>query len=336
MFRWLDFKITNRCNRRCTYCGVSHDTPSSPEILGVDVVQAALGDALRLGFAHFALLGGEPSLRHNIADVFEPFRGQIRARSLIVITNGVVFNEALYRGLFSTNAEAATLVFSLDSLRAPNYKSQNPETSLDHLRAIQAVAREYDGVNGRREVSVHAVISRENLWDVESHVETLLNLGIDVSLALVCPACFLDTETAKAFNEFSHAELGGILRQLESLDRRGRLNFANRTLLSYLRADGYGKMRLSGSCRAGRQVVIINSDGEVYPCIPESYGGGGSFGNISREHFSAIFPRMASFKCRSSVSQACWDHFMWDNLAANHEDPVGDAGTVMSGRAGGS
>lgn len=26
-FRWLDFKITNRCNNNCVYCGANNDLP---------------------------------------------------------------------------------------------------------------------------------------------------------------------------------------------------------------------------------------------------------------------------------------------------------------------
>ena len=36
-FRWLDFKITNRCNNKCVYCGGSNDPPSIPEKLSFEI-----------------------------------------------------------------------------------------------------------------------------------------------------------------------------------------------------------------------------------------------------------------------------------------------------------
>ncbi len=314
-FKWLDFKITNRCNRSCTYCGVPHDPPNAAELLGARTIQRTLEDALALGFTHFALLGGEPSIRDAVESLLEPFRGQIMAKSVMVITNGVMFNEPLYRALYDTSAEVATLVFSFDSFRRPNYKSQDPQRCLEHIRTIQVIAEEYDGSGGRRSVSVHTVISRENLRDVEEHVEFFQRRGIDVSLALVCPARFLDSGTPACYNEFTYDEIRMITSQLEALDSRGHLNFANRTLLEYLHRFPFNRLGLSPSCLAGRQVVIINPDGEVYPCVTTSYGMGVSFGNINQESLAEIYPRMHAFRCTIKESQACWDHFLWNRLA---------------------
>ena len=254
-------------------------------------------------------------MRESIPTIFDAFRGGPRAASLMAITNGVVFNEALYRNLFDTNADSATLVFSFDSFRKPNYKFQDPATCLRHISAIRAIAAEYDGSLGRRSVSVHTVISRENLGDVERQVEFFRGSGIDVSLALVCPSRFVESRTPGAYNEFTYTELARVVEQLESLDRRGHLSFANRTLLEYLRVFPCGGLHLSSTCRAVRQVAFINPDGEVFPCVPQSYNGGASFGNIARESFSKICSRLESFRCGFSESPACWDHFLWDRLA---------------------
>ncbi len=326
MFRWLDFKITNRCNRKCVYCGVPHDPPGAPEILSTETIRDTLSVALGSGFTHFALLGGEPSLRDSLETIFGAFRGGPRARSVIAITNGVVFNESLYRNLFDTDAESATLVFSFDSFQKPNYKFQDPHVCLRHIHAIRAIAEEYRRPNRDRSVSVHAVISRENLEDVERLVEFYLELGIDVSLALVCPSRFLRGVIPAAYNEFTYPELEGIVAQLEALDSRGHLNFANRTLLEYLRVFPYDRMRLSSVCRAGRQAVIINPDGEVFPCVPQSYNGAKGFGNVATEDFADICARMDSFRCSLRESPACWDHFLWDRLAELPETRPGKDG----------
>jgi MoaA/NifB/PqqE/SkfB family radical SAM enzyme len=314
-FKWLDFKITNRCNRRCVYCGVSHDSPNAPELLPSEAIARALKEALEVGFTHFALLGGEPSLREDIQTIFGPFHGTLKPKSLMVITNGVRFNEELYRSLFSSDAEEAILVFSMDSFSRPNYKFQDPDASLGHIRAIQRLAKEYDGRNGRRRVSIHTVVSRENFQNMTNLVKIFHDMELDVSMGLVCPSRFMDGGNPKAYNEFTFAELDSILGQLEELDRSGSLEFANRTLRDYLRVYPYGKLQMSSTCRAGRQAVIINSDGSVFPCISQSYLGGHSFGNVGNESFACIYRRMETFVCTWKESPACWDHFLWDRMA---------------------
>ncbi len=38
-FKWLNFKITNRCNNNCEYCGVENDPISTPEKLSFNVIK---------------------------------------------------------------------------------------------------------------------------------------------------------------------------------------------------------------------------------------------------------------------------------------------------------
>jgi len=73
--RWLDFKVTRRCDnahRKCDYCDVAIDPPDAPELMPLEIVHRTLLDARRLGFDHFWLLGGEASLRDDAARLFEP------------------------------------------------------------------------------------------------------------------------------------------------------------------------------------------------------------------------------------------------------------------------
>ena len=41
-FRWLDFKITSRCNNHCLYCGIKNDHPSAPEKLSFHIIKRTL------------------------------------------------------------------------------------------------------------------------------------------------------------------------------------------------------------------------------------------------------------------------------------------------------
>ena len=54
---WIDFKITNRCNNNCVYCGVSHDGINTEELLPMYTVVDTVKSALNVGFNKFSFLG---------------------------------------------------------------------------------------------------------------------------------------------------------------------------------------------------------------------------------------------------------------------------------------
>ena len=312
-FKWLDFKITNRCNNNCIYCGVNHDPPSHPEILSLANIQNAIFDAISLGFTHIALLGGEPSIREDIEKVFSTLK-KCPQITLMAITNGLVYKERMYNALFNSGAGVAKIVHSFDSFNKSNYKHQDPEKMLKNIDQIHEKAIKCNENGLMREIEIHTVISKENLHNFSDVINYFRIKGIDVSLALVCPSEFKYDNNSNDYNKFNYEELNIILNQLRYLKEKGLLNFANTVLLEYLKKYPYGKLKLKFSCRAGKDHIVINSDGEVYPCISESYRMGIRFGNIRKESFLEIYEKMSKFKCESEFAPACWDHFLWNHL----------------------
>lgn len=312
-FKWLDFKITNRCNNNCIYCGVCHDPPTHSETLSMVDIKNAISDAISLRFTHFALLGGEPSIREDIDKVFSVFEN-CRQVTLVLITNGLVFNERMYRALFNSGAGITNIVYSFDSFKKPNYKHQDPEKALKNIEKIREIVQEYNLDGLVRGIEIHSVISRENFHCFSDIVDYFYVKGIDVSLALVCPSEFVLDNYPNEYNHFTYEELGIILDQLRDLKKRRVLNFANTVLLEYLEKYPYGKLEMKSTCRAGREHVVINYNGEVYPCITESYRSGIQYGNIRKESFKYIYEKIRKFRCQSEFASACWDHYLWNRL----------------------
>jgi MoaA/NifB/PqqE/SkfB family radical SAM enzyme len=135
-------------------------------------------------------------------------------------------------------------------------------------------------------------------------------------MAMVCPTVV--TETPEAFNEFRPADIDTVVQQLQRLDTEGKLAYSNQVLLEYLRERGRRVPRQRDECTAGRHQVIINADGEVYPCITESYRRGLRFGNVKEEGFSSIIPRVEAFTCQREEESACWDHYLWTRIVQRH------------------
>lgn len=312
-FKWLDFKITDRCNNRCYYCGVKHNPPSAPEILTVEEITAVISDAISANFTHIALLGGEPSIREGVEKLFPPFSEQPDI-TLLVITNGLLFNKNMYKAAFDSGAGTVKIIYSFDNFRKPNYKNQDPFQILKQIDEIKRLSQRYSDSQTYRDIEIHTVISRENFYDFSNTVEYFKRKSIEVSLALVCPNEFVKDFIPKEYNCFNYDELGIIIDQLNSLEDKGLLNFANTVLLDYLEKYPYGALELKTSCKAGKNHVIINPDGEVYPCITESYAKEKQYGNIKERRFIDIYDNLRKFQCDNPVKPACWDHFLWNRL----------------------
>ena len=107
--RWLDLKVTQRCNnhaRKCTYCAVPTSPPTAPELMAMETIHRTLLDARALGFDTFWLLGGEPTCRDDAEHLVDPLASDPRV-ALTVVTNGKTPRWPLYDALFATAARRA-------------------------------------------------------------------------------------------------------------------------------------------------------------------------------------------------------------------------------------
>ncbi|MFW9873263.1 MAG: radical SAM protein, partial [Candidatus Thorarchaeota archaeon] len=120
-FKWLDFKITNRCNNNCVYCQGKNDPPSASENLSFEIIRDTLQDALLENFNYMCFLGGEPSIREDIEKIIAVV-GERENINLRLITNLKAFRPEMYNALFRTNSIDAEIVASFENFAFPNYK----------------------------------------------------------------------------------------------------------------------------------------------------------------------------------------------------------------------
>jgi MoaA/NifB/PqqE/SkfB family radical SAM enzyme len=310
---WLDFKITNRCNNSCVYCGVKHDIVNANELVSINYIIETIQSALKIGFKNFAFLGGEPTVRENVEDIFRAFPKEVEA-NVLLITNGLIFNETLVNSAFSCGANNVNIVQSFDSFEMPNYKNQDPKKILDNINRIQDFSRKYETEKLKRNVHIHSVISRENYTKIYEFVSYFHENNIDISLGLVCPSKFDNSNNPTEYNHFNYIELDLLLKQFERLKIENKLNFANNILYEYLELFPFGNVNIKEICKAGIEHVIINPDGEVYPCITHSYAKTEKYGNIKEIPFNLIYKKLQNFTCTEDYSPACWDHYLWNKL----------------------
>lgn len=300
---------------------MKHDLPTVPERVPTEILRQTVQEAKDLGFTHFAFLGGEPSIRENFHQILQPLQTGDCVESVMAISNMLQFHENMYRAVenmyravFQTEARHAQIVASIDSLNEPNFKHQSVAQTLRNVERIQEVAKEYLS-KGTRNVQVHSVISRENFRHLVSHVQFFAQRDIDVSMAIVEPFRIVGSpQSCVQYNYFTSSEIQEIIDQFDILESMDRLNWANRVAREYLISTQVGLMDQHIECTAGSAHAVIDSYGNVFPCLTNAYHEGPEFGNIMKEPFRSIYCKMCGFHCESAFQQTCWDHYLWTKL----------------------
>lgn len=313
--RWLDFKITRRCNnhqRKCEYCAVPVEPEESPEQMPLEIIQQTLLDARALGFDTFWLLGGEPSLREDISEIFAPLSDDPSIR-ITIATNGKIYNEEMCYSLFDSSVQRACIQISLDTLSPDNFKRADPAHSLAMISEIKQMGTLMSTPLHVCDVEVHCVISRENWHNFDELVRFFAAKNIGVSLALVC--LWKISSTPVRFNEFSHEEMLSICQRIECLNTGLGVDQFNPVVSAFIRYIlSESNEKHPRSCGAGLTHLVINGDGDVHRCIAQSFRNQTSLGNIFQERLHRILHN-ADSPSSCKVNSECFDGFAWDRLA---------------------
>ncbi len=314
--RWLDFKVTKRCNnysKKCAYCNVPVERENIKEQMPLSVIHRTLLDARSLGFDTFWLLGGEPSLREDAHELIAPLNDDPDVM-LTILSNGKKRNDKMYYSLFDTSARRACIQISLDTLQPDNFKRADPAYSLALISDIKQMAIHMSRINHLCDVEVHCVISRENHKEFDQFVRFFAAKGIGVSLAMVCPWLIVE-ENPQNLNEFIKEEVISIATRIDHLHTGLEVDNFNPSVAAFIRKVLQETSPNSQMfCGAGLTHLIINGDGAVHRCMAESFLPTTSFGNIISERLHSIVRRL-DVACSCRIKADCFDGFAWDKLA---------------------
>jgi MoaA/NifB/PqqE/SkfB family radical SAM enzyme len=163
------FHITTRCNLNCRHCYINTHQHGS-ETLALDVVERWLKLFYqRAGKANLVLLGGEPTLHPELADIIKTARS-LAYTSITIDTNGYLFNDILSK---VDPSDLDYISFSLDGATATtNDKVRGAGSFNECTRGIRkACAAGFD-------VSVIFTVSRANIHELHLMGSLLHSLGV--------------------------------------------------------------------------------------------------------------------------------------------------------------
>ncbi len=148
----LRVSVTDRCNIRCFYCMPAENVQFKPrhEILTFEEIERFVRVVARMGVNKLRLTGGEPLVRHGIADLVRRLAAIDGIADVALTTNGILLAE---QAEALKQAGLHRLNISLDSLRPETFRRITRRDGFQRvLEGIFAAQRA-----GFRKIKINAV-----------------------------------------------------------------------------------------------------------------------------------------------------------------------------------
>jgi cyclic pyranopterin phosphate synthase len=171
--RDLRISVTSACSLRCTYCMPEQGLPVPPreQMLQPDEIGRLVGIAVReLGIREVRFTGGEPLMRHDLAEIFAASRAAAPGIDISMTTNGIGLDRRL-PALLAAGLNRVNV--SLDTVDREHFKLLTRRDRLDAVIAGIRAARDA----GLTPLKLNAVMMRETLADAPALLHWALDNG---------------------------------------------------------------------------------------------------------------------------------------------------------------
>ena len=270
---YIQFYITARCNLACEQCNIIYADADSQE-MSIDQIRAMAKNMAEIGVCIVLLIGGEPFVRHDIADIIQAFTDvNIHVR---MQTNGLASKKALQK---CVGAGGHDISISLDSLEPSIQEKINGEYPKSWTRAIETIANvnKVFPMNGTGFFGT--VLMPRNLFHIKDVVEFATKIGWGVSLVPVHvstpdqPAGFrtFDDSGVCQFVKRDYPLVRRVLEELKDLRNKGYNLYDSDEYLNDIYRFVIGKpihwrRRNNNVCDSPNLYFAVEPNGNIKPC----------------------------------------------------------------------
>jgi MoaA/NifB/PqqE/SkfB family radical SAM enzyme len=276
--------VTGTCNLRCRHCFHWKEVAAGVAGPSLDELALLADSAARMGpLVWVSFGGGEPFLRHDLAEVARAF-GRHGLRHLAIPTNGLVDRQhALVERIVRENEDTfLSVAVSFDG--PPNVHDAIRCVPGGHARSMDAVRRFKEQARGceRLGVGIIVTVTRENQDTLAGHVEELVhelrpdNVTINLARGTALDESLLAVDPDR---------YDAVVEKKRALQREGVLPYFDFPLARLARArddlmyehvsrTARGDATAYLPCTAGKLSAVVFEDGSVHPCeiLGESLG----------------------------------------------------------------
>ena len=162
---YVQFYITARCNLSCEQCNIIYADADSQE-MSIHQIRSMAKNMAEIGVCMVLLIGGEPFVRHDIADIVKAFTDEnIHVR---MQTNGLASKKALQN---CVDVGGHDISISLDSLEESVQETINGEYPKSWSRALKTVSIVNDLFPENGTAFFGTVLMPRNLFHIKDVVE---------------------------------------------------------------------------------------------------------------------------------------------------------------------
>ncbi len=312
--RALSLLISQDCNLRCGYCYANHGTYGfEKKIMSYETAKTCIDKLLSKNYrTHISFFGGEPLLNFSLIKKIDSYILQKNLNVIYsMITNGTIMNKEIHTFI---NKKFLNFSISLDGPKDINDVQRFGGFESVHDRVVETIGQLHPR---NYPLTIKSIITRRSANRLKEIIDHISALNID----------FIDVKIAKDISPESEFFMNDeeyiiYIDELANLLTCNIINLANGEnvkLISYLYPilmQIITKTRWIYRCAAGRGLIIITSDGDVYPC--EMYVGLKEFhmGNVHDhdfpgKRFKKIIDMFCEINIYNSVTcNACWARFL--------------------------
>jgi MoaA/NifB/PqqE/SkfB family radical SAM enzyme len=256
---------TYRCNLRCAYCNFP---AMAAQELETDQWRSIFDQLAGLGCRRVAILGGEPLLRNDLADLIAHVHQA--GMSCVLTSNGLLVPAQIKR-----LRQLDTLVLSLDAA-GPENDAVRGEGVLEAVKKAVAAAQ-----NEKIPVKINAALSARTSSSLNSLLSLIDEHNLYITLNIMRsgnPGLWKDAASIKDEDETIRATLLKIARLTK---HNPRILFSEQSYRYAAQWDDFAKDRYEARelapdsplikngprCQAGRYYMTILPDGTASPCM---------------------------------------------------------------------
>jgi len=246
-------QITSRCQLRCRHCFM-RSGPESRQELPLSPLEALLDEMVTWGVRRIRLSGGEPTLHSRFEEVVEAC--QKRDIGIALNSHGVYSQRRL---AYLLKAPIELFLISIDGMHEIHDEVRGNNTFARAVRSCRRLRQ------AEQSVTVAFHVGAWNYQDVEAVALLAAEMGAGFKLSPIRPVG--RAAEAPALPLVDPAALRECVRRVTELRRRyPRLQIQTDFDLLDHSSRGFPAGSGPPSCRAGRSMINVNYDGEIYPC----------------------------------------------------------------------
>lgn len=305
--RFIMFKLTERCNSSCIYCGYSAKKRSSiykpkKDLITLNKCQDILEQAGRLGVLGIAYNGGEPLLHESITEIIaSTINNNI---SPILMTNGLLLPEKWDK---IGKAGLKYVMISLDSLDEDVFRLHRGvslERTLNGVEAAMKMREKY----GDMIIHITAVITRYNISEISKLAE--FSRKNDIWLEVCAYHHTIDADKPDLLSVTDKRLLCSEIETIKKLQREGTPISTSYEYIDHIESffiehknkpDNY-------KCMGGYTTLQVDSKLDVRPCWESSFG---VLGNLRDNTIAELWcgSQMQEYRKKMLAGQCsgCWN-----------------------------